>query len=229
MGKIRTNKRLSKETKKQIFKLRKSGLSFGEITNQLKIKGKNTVFYWAKKIKLTKKQQSDLTKRCRKKSIAALLAQSKENAKAGEERRNKYRNTGFQKAKIDERFRLICALYWAEGSKSKNCFAFVNSDMEMMKVISRWIHNNVKHKNITFEIRYYSENGIPVSSIKKEWTNKISYINTWKIKMFKNEIKRTSQKKGIGKLPYGVGRLSINSTELIQKIHGGIDFLKNMK
>ena len=226
MGKIRNNVRLTADVKAKIFALRKSGLSYGEIANELDIKGKNTIFYWANKMKLTKKQQSDLAKRSQSKRVVGFSIQSEKNKVEAQKLRDKYKAAGFERAKSDEHFRMICALYWAEGTKGKNSLAFVNSDIEMMRIVIDWVASNCLGKKINFSIRYYSQNGFSQKQIKDKWISMICLLGKYDIKMCKNKIKRISQRKGIGKLPYGVGHLQVHSTELVQNIFGGIDFIK---
>lgn len=211
------------------IELRKSGLGIIEISKTLNV-SKASVSVWVRGIRLNEDQLDALKRRALSPAVKKILkGQSELNRNKASLKRNEYRERGFYLAERDEMFLLISSLYWAEGSKSRNSFIFVNSDISMLKIICHWL-NDFTDKEVRVDVRYYAENGINELQIKKHWFREIPILkNTkkWKFKLFKQEIRRDSQKRGIGKLPFGTASVSVCSTEIVQNIYGGIQYIKD--
>lgn len=205
----------------------KEGLSVSKIARKLNV-AKSSVSVWVRDIELTEEQKQVLRNEKVNSTFENLQEQAKKRKNKYKDIRDGYVKEGYSKAISDEYFRTVCLLYWGEGTKSKNVFKFCNSDMDMLFLMCKWIDKNV-NKKIIFCVSYYGENGLSEYQIKRRWMGKVPFIKNkkWEVKFIKQEIKRDSQKKGTGKLPYGTVSITICSTELIQKIYGGIDYIKN--
>ncbi|MBK7363095.1 MAG: hypothetical protein IPJ01_12465 [Micavibrio sp.] len=209
------------------IKLREKGFSINAISKELKV-SKGSVSAWVKNVTLTDKQKLILKNNSTNTYLENLHGQSEKNKSKYEKIRLEYRNDGFLLASNNEYFRKICLLYWAEGSKSKNGFVFCNSDMDMMNLVCYWLDKNILDKNITFRVNYYGENGLNEYQIKRRWIKIMPFLKKkkWIVKLKKQELRRDSQKRGIGKLLYGTASVIINSTKLIQGVYGGIKYIK---
>ena len=65
--------------------------------------------------------------------------------------------------------------------------------------------------------------------IENYWINEINDPKLKIRKFSRYKIRRISQLKGVGKHLFGTGILTIYSTEFVQMIFGGIEYLKKMK
>jgi hypothetical protein len=205
-----------KEMNKAI-EMRKMGASIKDISKTLDV-AKSSVSLWVRRIKLTDEQKLVLEN----KQMVNRLKGAEANRLHFANKRNEYKNNGFEKAKLDDEFRVLCSLYWGEGSKNKNSFKLTNSDFSMLQVACRIL----KDYNKSLYIYYYKENNISANEIKKWWLSKLNNID--KIILYEQKISRASQQKLKGKLPHGTACLLINSTELVQMVYGGIEYLKTM-
>ena len=143
-----------------------------------------------------------------------------------QKRRDKYRQEGYERAKIDESFRLICALYWGEGSKSQNTFTISNCDAGMLKIAFNWLVKQGYSDRIGFSVGYHSTNCVSETKIKQWWKENIGINDSHFRKFTIYSINRASQQKMIGKQPHGTARICVGCVKLMQNIYGGIDYLK---
>lgn len=124
------------ELKTKAIKLRKKGLSYGEIKKKINV-SKSTLSYWLKIIPLTQKQKKRLytnsvlilsrgpqnQKKRRKREIAKIIEEAEKE---------------IQLPLSFEIYKLFgAALYWAEGSKTKE-FKITNSDPDFILFMVRW-------------------------------------------------------------------------------------------
>ncbi|MCK9157042.1 MAG: hypothetical protein M0P12_13295, partial [Paludibacteraceae bacterium] len=139
-----------------------------------------------------------------------------------------FQEAGFQRSKHDYDFRVICSLYWGEGTKDKNSFSVSNCDSDMLKLIGKWLVGEGYSDIITFRIQYYDENGLSEREVRNYWMNELPFLteNNFR-KSTICKINRASQRKKIGTRPYGTATITVHRTELVQSIYGGIAFLKN--
>lgn len=208
--------------KKSAIEMRKTGKSLGYIASKLNV-SKSTVSRWTRGISLTS-EQLDIFHKDRVEKIKCL---SKVNRLNAIKRREIFFQKGFDRAKVDLDFRLICALYWGEGDKSENLFAITNADHSMLNFVGTWLLKEGWEDKISFRVFYHELNDIDEEKIKLWWKDKLDFLkNTHFRKFTKLKIRRSSQSKNIGKLPYGTARLTICNTGLLYNVYGGIDFLK---
>ena len=210
--------------KQEARRLRKdAGLSVKEIVDKLGV-SKGSVSVWVRDIKLTAKQRDALEERVdghRNKQAGAdkLKEMSRKRCEA-------YRKEGFDIAKGDRVFELLCALYWGEGFKSKNVFAISNCDPSMLLLVGNWLLRN-GYKKLGFRVQYYGENGLSENEIRNYWRKVLPFLKDDNMKSFREcKINRASQKKKIGYQKYGTAELYVCSTELVQKVYGGVDFIR---
>lgn len=122
------------------------------------------------------------------------------------------------------------SLFWAEGSKKRNTVAFANSDPDMMKFFLDFLreHFHLDEDKIRFCFQWYSNNSLTFEDVKDFWSAKLDIKKENWVKCFIDVRQNTKGKnKKKDKLKYGVGRLQINSTELVSKLYGAIqEFFK---
>ena len=199
----------SKE-RKLARKYRLKAWSINKIAKKLNV-AKSSVFEWTKDIEV--------------KIIPNIKKSQKIASQAMQEKYKLIRDNAFEEgiklAKNDEDFRLLAALYWGEGSKGKNSFRFANSDIKMIKKVLELV-KKFYNGNIKLTICAYLNNGINETSILKYWKKEIKVA---KYKFYEQQISRASQRKHIGKIPYGTANLRIGNTVFLQSVYGAIKFL----
>jgi predicted transcriptional regulator len=201
----------------QARKLRTAGNSVKQIAKILKV-SKSSVSLWARDIELTTEQRRVLDDR----QIVSRLLVSRKIKLAADKRHANFVKEGYGLAMSSEEFRLLVALYWGEGTKSmkQKSFRFTNSDACMIRKVFGWLCANAFP--VALRVSYYEENGLPQSVLQQWWLEKIPGLAA--MKFDKAKISRASQRKNIGKLPYGTATLYSN-TRLFFMVMGGIDFL----
>lgn len=209
----------AKTKEKQLaIELRRAGKSLEEIAVEIKV-SKSSVSSWVCGVKLSDEQVVRLKQKISKN------AQNGTNAvkKMAEERHLQFKKQGFEKAKRDADFRVICALYWGEGRKVGNDVSLANADSGMIRFFLNWvIKNNLRY---SFRLQYYKENGLTDSEICDWWLRQIPELDKGCFcKHTICKINRASQMKKIGKLPYGTATIRVvKSTNLFFEIMGGIE------
>ena len=200
-------------------KLRKQGLAITTISEQLHV-AKSSVSLWVRDIELTKKQHRAIDRSPGR--IAASLAWSESHALL----RKKWRKEGTSLAKANENFRVLSALYWCEGHKlnNRNVFSISNCDPDMLSKVLK-LTKEFSSKQPSLEIHAFTNNNLTLKQISNWWKQ------TLKLKeapyIYEAKPSKWSKKKNHGKQLYGTVQIRIHSTELLQKVLGGIEFLKS--
>ncbi len=211
--------------KVKAIKLRKTGLSYGDISKKLNV-SKSTLSYWLKDIALTKEQQNKLyTKQI------LILSKGPQSQK---ERRKREIEKILKEAENEillpislETFRLFgAALYWAEGSKT-NGLKITNSDPCLVLFIVRWIEKifNIPPKELKAWLNIYPQQNN--SEIKQFW----SELTGIPLEKFgKSFIKPLSKNYKKNNLYYGTISVRVpKGTNIRYKIFGWINMaLKNI-
>jgi hypothetical protein len=204
----------------QCIELRKQGLSISNIAKQVHV-SKSSVSIWVRDIELTQSQKNVLYKN---RGNSINHNNIKINAR---DKRLEFYQDGYNRAKIDTDFQLICMLYWGEGSKSQNEFRIANADNNIIRIAFNWLKKEGYFDNIVFTVCYHTENGLSEQDIKNWWLSNIPGLENKHFRKF--SIKDTSKfkTKKIGKLPYGTGYINVYRTKLIQQVLGGIKYLQD--
>lgn len=219
--------------KEMAIELRISGASIKEIADILKV-APSSVSVWVREIVLTSDQKSVLKARCvRKKTKKEKLAKKK-NIRYGRQKFSEtYRNRriqcqekGRQRVRNEDRDYLAgCSLYWAEGAKNKNTLVFVNSDQAMMKFFIGFIRKyfDISEESIRLTIYCYSGNGLSVGEIKGRWLSILDLKEENITQVRVDKPSKTSKGKAVkDKLPYGMCRIAIGRTDVVQEMFGAI-------
>lgn len=215
--------------KSQAIEMRKKGLQIKDIAENLGV-SKGTVSVWVRHIELSAKQICELQER----KITFLdkgreKGSKKLKEKYGEIRAN-YREVGRQVAleciaKNNSSNHLkSCLLYWAEGTKNRNRFEFTNSDPIMIKIISDFLLSecfNLKQDDIKMSLNCYDDIH-SIEEIEVHWDNIIGFKTIKKKHIVKKSTCCPDQGRH-NKYPYGVCRLTVNKTEVVQHVYGALE------
>lgn len=221
---------LKLKEKEESIILRQQGISVCEISKILNV-SKGSISRWVSDVVLTKEQNEKL----KNNQINTRFGNNKElmcnvaliNSKRYYDLRKKYQDEGrklFDKYNKDVDFISGLMLYWAEGTKSKNCLSFVNSDSCMVVFFVNFLRKYffIIEQKIECSIQYYTNNGYSKDDIEKYWMNLIGLDISNMRKCYVDYRPVKSMGRKVGKCPYGICRINYSSVELIQKVYGAL-------
>ena len=199
--------------------LRKSGKSMRTIAKELNV-SVGSVNKWVKGIILTKDQMIQINPTGHKNWIAA----SKRYIEMHRQKRQEHQKTGRNEALNDPLHLAGCMLYWAEGSKGRNSVSFSNTDPYMIKFFVRFLRSffGIQNEEITLKINCYTNNGISLEEIETFWTHLLELPNSCLRKATVNSLPSSSKAKSKTRHIYGVCRIEVNRTDIVQRIFGAI-------
>ena len=230
---------MARKDKQVALRLRLGGKSYSEIQNALGGISKSTLSLWLKGVVLSDTARERLAKREREKSTAALIRRNKNQTRLAVLRKTEIEELATKDISNFSRKELLlvgAALYWAEGYKkaimhngretTHHPVSFTNADPDMLKLFLRFLteicevpQNKIKiavrifeHMNSKDAMGYWSETlAIPLQNFEK--TLVVVSVSS-------------KGRRPFNRLPYGVVRLRINSTNLFHRIMGWIGGMK---
>ena len=213
---------MKKEKKTEAISLRKRGQSITGIARRLGV-SRSSVSLWVRDIKLSKEKRDALKKNSARNQRKAAEAVGQKYASI----RSAYRTEGYELASKNEDFRILSTIYWGEGRKSVNSFILTNSDVSMLGLAAKIIAK-YSSKPIKLAVSVYLNNDLTAEDVSNYWAENIN-IDKSSIVLYSLDEVQDGRGKNRGKLPYGTASINVYSVELIQKIYGGIDYLKNLQ
>jgi hypothetical protein len=214
-------------------RLRNLGHSIKDICQVLHV-SKASVSLWVRDIELTAAQIEQLNQRVMRSrqrfSYLSRCGGANTNKADAAKRHLAFQAAGYREAATDERFRLLCALYWGEGTKhDRNTFAVSNCDPTLLRLVFRWLNSAGFRDRIALSVQYYDENGLAEQAIREWWLAQLPGLDSNCLRKFSRcTIHRASQRKKIGKQPYGTATVRVCSTELFFRVMGGIQYLRDL-
>lgn len=213
--------------KEKAIKLRKKGLSYGEILKQVPVT-KASLSLWLRNVKLSKRQQGRLIK----KSLAGLSLGAKVKKENRILRTQQIKKEAIKEiGKIGKKqlWLIGVALYWAEGSKQKEyrvseLVSFANSDPKMILIFLYWLQNfcAVENKDIAFYI--YLHETADGEKVKKYWSKLTGLPLSRFQKIIWKKHKVKTIRKNIGEDYHGLLKITVKkSTDLNRKIAGWVE------
>jgi hypothetical protein len=205
------------EISERARQLRSEGRSIKAIARELHI-SQSTTSVWVRDIPLSLEQKGRLYELAERQR-AGNTARSR----LAREARLEAQELGRMIARIDDPLHQAgCMLYWAEGSKSRNSMAFVNSDVEMMRFFLRFLQLlDVPDDRIRLSVNVHLGNGLTLAEIEAWWLQRLELPQGCLRKATVN--RASSASKGVRKpLLYGTARITVNSTRLVQSVYGAI-------
>ncbi len=166
----------------------------------------------------------------KKRKMIGWTIAGKTRAKKAKAVRRQYQHNGYQLAIIkrnDPLFVAGCMAYWAEGAKNRNVASICNIDPYFLRLWIRFMKQffNVQKSDLRIQVRCYLDNGLQQGQIESYWLEQLSIpfrcLNKTII------VKKHPMSSGVKKNrhPYGVVRINVSSTEIVQQIFGGIKFI----
>lgn len=212
--------------KQEAIKLRQElGLSLREIAEKLKI-SKGTASLWLRDIEISEEHKQRLAKRYPDKNNIIQI----NNNRFERCRKKRKENQAIGRKKIYEfdnvtkamEFSFGCALYVAEGSKSKNSIVFTNTDPYLIKTFFDFVNTffDTHDSYWKLSVNCYLNNGLTIDEIQNYWINLLG-LDEINLRKATIKSKYYGEKKNI-KYPYGVCRIKIDKTEMIQQLWGSI-------
>ncbi len=219
-----------KETAK---KMRKSGMSLGDISKKLNVT-KSTLSFWCKDMILTESAIKKIKTQGKLESVRGLLRFSELKRKERIERNILQRQEGIKAlGTLSDRDILMVGfgLYWGEGYKYENGeFGFTNSNPYMIRFYFKWLGLwNVEKDSLIFRLTLNEFFRKEENNIKSFWINflgitkeqfsKTTYIQT---NLKKASLKNIEKYKGILRVKVRKG------TTLRNKILGAIEYISKI-
>ena len=215
--------------KLKAIKLRKQGLSYGEILKQISV-AKSTLSLWLRSVGLAKRQKQRLTEKRLAAALKGAQTKKKQRLFITEEIKSKARNE-IKKVSRRELWLIGTAFYWAEGSKQKEHnvsqkVKFSNSDQGAIKIFLKWLQDicKIPKKNIYFRISLHDSAINRLSKIQKYWSEvtKFRINNFQKIDWKKHNPK--TKRKNVENKYFGLLNVCVKkSTNLNRRITGWIE------
>jgi hypothetical protein len=208
-----------KKRSQAIFLRKEKGMSINVIAKEVGV-AKSTASIWLRDIELTDEQKNNLDIR----NPAKCQKMTTIFSKKCRDKRVEQQNNGRKKIKNSdsEEYAFGCALFWAEGNKEKNTIRFTNTDPLMMKFFVDFLKKyfNIKSDDIKLTVNCYLNNGLTVEDIQKYWM-KLLGLSTESLRKFTLKSDYYSDTKS-HKHPYGVARIVVHNTEVIQNMYGSV-------
>jgi hypothetical protein len=115
-------------------------------------------------------------------------------------------------------------LFWAEGSRARNCVKFTNSDPGMAAFFLRFLREcyQVPDDKVRVACNLFADHISRQREIEQHWLDVLELPRTALTKSMINKYSKHSQKKRRNKLPYGTCRLTVYDTRLVQQLYGAI-------
>ena len=117
-----------------------------------------------------------------------------------------------------------CMLFWAEGSKSRNCVKFANSDVNMVALFKRFLCEcfDVPDERLAIRLNVYLGNGKSLEEIERYWLRALDLPSTCLRKHSINHFPTSSSGRKRNRLPHGVATIGVCDTRIAQHIYGAI-------
>ena len=117
-----------------------------------------------------------------------------------------------------------CMLFWAEGSKCRNCVKFANSDVNMVALFKMFLSRcfDVPAERFTLRLNVYLGNDKSLAEIESHWLQALDLPSSCLRKHSINHFPTSSSGRKRNRLPYGVATIGICDTRITQHIYGAI-------
>jgi AcrR family transcriptional regulator len=211
------------EARQEARRLRAAdGMSIRAIAERLDV-SKSSVSLWVRDIALTAEQEAALQANDPVRNGRLIGTQVYQER--CRRRRHEAQEHGRALARAgDPVHRGGCMLYWAEGSKTRNCVQLVNADADLLETFLDFLRTcyAVPNQAVTFAVNCFLGNGLSLEEIEAWWLDRLSLPSSCLRKAIVNRPSSASNGRRGHVLPYGTGRIAVHSTDVIQSIYGAI-------
>lgn len=200
-------------------KLRSEGLSVAEIAIKIKV-SKGSVCRWVRDIILTEEQKKKLNEK-------GHFLHGENIREEALNIRKKYQQDGrnfVKSGQADIGYYIFCSLYWAEGSKSKGTVGMTSTDADMLNIFVSGLRKyfNCNDEKISVRVMCHLNNGLTIDQINDYWIKNLNLPRSCIRKFILKTKYFSDQNKKHKRHVYGGCTVRLNSTEIVQKIHGSI-------
>lgn len=205
-------------------KLRRHGLSYGEILEKVNV-SKDTISRWCRDISLTEKQKKRLlnNKRFGQKKGSLIAAENKRKARFERikwHKKEAKKDIGY----LSDRDKFIAgiALYTGEGQKTDRQVGFANSDPKLIKFMMEWFLKFLKISLTRMRGAIWLHEGLSEKKAKKFWSNLTGIPLNQFHKTYIAKVKNNSKKirKNIHK--FGVFSIRFSDSDKHRRLMGWI-------
>lgn len=199
--------------KEKAIEFRKLGWAITKIAKELGV-AKSSVLSWTGHIVLSEEQSKLLKnknwKYAQKVNVENCRQRRLDQQKIGKNEINK--NNWEHSAG--------CMLFWAEGSKKRNSVIFTNSNSQMLLFFVNFLRKfyQINNDRISLSFQYHLENEVSEDDIFSHWINFLGLEGCKKQKPYCKPNKSMRKTK----FKYGIVRISINDTKIVNRIWGSI-------
>jgi hypothetical protein len=213
------------EEKAAARELRHRGLPYRAIARELRV-SLNSAYRWTSDIELTPEQREfNLRGPTGPQNPDHIRRRTEAWAARCRRRRADSQAEGRAAARSGNPLHLAgCMLFWAEGSKRRNAIHFTNSDPRMVVFFRRFLVDalGLEPAEIHLSINVYTNNGMSIEEIERYWLDLLQLPPSSARSHVLNHTPTSSSGRAKNKLPYGVARLSVHQTCMVQHIYGAI-------
>jgi hypothetical protein len=198
-------------------RLRADGVPMKQIATRLRV-SPASVYAWTRDVPISEEQLAANRR-------AAAVARNVAWAERHREIRRRYQAEGRERARQgDSLHQAGCMLYWAEGAKARNSVLLANSDPHMLSFFRRFLTEcfEVSPADFTMSVNVYLNNGIAIDEIERYWLGVLELPKSCVRTHILNHMPTSSSGQRLNKLPYGVCRVRVHSTRIVQHIFGAI-------
>jgi hypothetical protein len=217
---------MKRAARARAIQLRHEGQSIKQIARTLGV-SKGSVSVWVREVVLNENQLNGLMKRVMQNGANVGQARAAGYRCLDE----KQRRQGYEWAERDPEFRILCGMYWGEGTKTKSLFYIVNSDPRFIRFICSWLGNvGVEPSAVQFCFQYHRANGRTEQEVVDHWLSEVPQLRQCVLRKCRCvDLIRPSQTKLIGKCPNGTCALYVHkSRRLFNLVMGGIEYLSRI-
>jgi hypothetical protein len=219
------------EDKLKAQELRRQGLSYGEILQQIQI-SKDTLSRWCKDIPLTESQKKRLLgNRSLGQRKGSLIAADNKRQRRIERTRNIFDEAKKELGVLTKRDRFLAgiALYAGEGDKTDGKGGFANSDPRMISFMMGWLKEFCDIPLTRFRGAIWLHEGLDEKSAKIYWSELtgIPIDQFYKTYITKNKMDSKKIRKNIHQ--YGVFAINFSDSDKQRRIIGWISALLDDK
>jgi transposase-like protein len=117
-----------------------------------------------------------------------------------------------------------CMLYWAEGAKERNTVALANSDVAMVRLFVDFLRTSLRipPERLTLRLNVYTGNGLSIAEIEQHWLSALGLNRSCLRGHVIDHFPTSSSGAKKNRLPYGVCKLALYDTRIVQHIYGAI-------
>lgn len=209
---------MKKIIRDQAREMRQNGETITGIAKALNV-SKGTISLWVRDITLTEAQVEAI--RVKKSHFAAQNKGSQANRSKFLVLRQQYQHEGRERAREARPLHMAgCMLYWAEGAKARNNFYFVNSDPNMMRLMMRFLREEmgIRDNECRLKIHCHFPDRETQERIEQYWVDLLQLPIS--------AVGKTQHKKGSefhkNILVNGVCGIAVYKSQLVQHIFGAI-------